>query len=198
MIRKLRNLFFKAYAGLTEKKWQEECRRKGVIIGAHTYGHPEILQHTNAYHVEIGKFCSISRNVKIFVDVNHRVDWVTTFPLTSFFRAVPANYGHPVGKGNVIIGNDVWIGQDVSIMSGITIGNGAVIAAGSVVTKSVAPYEIVGGNPAKHIRFRFSEEQIRELQAIGWWDWDMQKIIESIDHLEATDINSFIERYAAK
>mgnify|MGYP006202673641 CR=1 FL=1 len=74
---------------------------------------------------------------------------------------------------NVFIGNDVWIGNDVKIMDGVTIGNGAIIATGSIVNKNVEPYEIVGGIPAKRIRFRFSDDKILSLEELKWWDKDL-------------------------
>lgn len=76
-------------------------------------------------------------------------------------------------KASPIIGNDVWIGQDVLLGNGITIGHGAVVGAGAVVTKDVLPYSIVGGVPAKHIKFRFSEALIPRLLALSWWDYPL-------------------------
>ncbi|WP_051421213.1 acetyltransferase [Paenibacillus massiliensis] len=81
------------------------------------------------------------------------------------------------------------------ILSSITIGDGAVVAAGSVVTKNVPPYAVVGGNPAKLIRYRFPPEQIRQLFAIQWWDWEMVKIKDNWSLLLANDIQEFIERH---
>jgi acetyltransferase-like isoleucine patch superfamily enzyme len=71
--------------------------------------------------------------------------------------------GHPSCKGNIIIQNDVWIGAKSTIMSGVKISNGSVVGAGSVVTKDVPPYAIVAGNPAKVVKYRFTEEQMVEL-----------------------------------
>ena len=73
----------------------------------------------------------------------------------------------------LLIGNDVWIGNDVKIMDGVIIGNGAIIATGSIVNKNVKPYEIVGGAPAKHIRYRFSDDKILALEELKWWDKDL-------------------------
>ena len=79
----------------------------------------------------------------------------------------------------VVIGNDVWIGSDAILTGGIKIGDGAIILTGAVVTKDVPPYAIVGGVPAKPIRFRFSESQIEKLLQIKWWNWDARKLQES-------------------
>jgi acetyltransferase-like isoleucine patch superfamily enzyme len=87
----------------------------------------------------------------------------------------------PYSKGIIEIGNDVWIGTSAIILSGVKIGHGAVVAAGSIVTKSVPPYAIVGGNPAKIIKYRLSEEKIEELLEMKWWDWSEEKIKKNID-----------------
>jgi acetyltransferase-like isoleucine patch superfamily enzyme len=169
----------------------------GVEIGDYTYGLPKIIKTTNEYKVKIGKFCSIaSDNVKILVDVDHRPYWITTYSITEYFfeKTKPIESYH-TGKGDVIIGNDVWICQDTLILSGVKIGNGAVIGAGSVVTKDVADYEIVGGAPAKHIRFRFSPEQIEKLLKISWWNWDIEKIKDNVKLLESGNIDDFINKY---
>ena len=91
----------------------------------------------------------------------------------------------------VTIGNDVWIGANVIILSGVSIGDGAIIAAGAVVTKDVEDYSIVGGVPAKLIKYRFSKEQIHRLQKIKWWDWSHEKIEEHIEEFYQPDV--FVE-----
>lgn len=121
----------------------------------------------------IGSFCSIAPDVRVFLGDEHHTEWVSTYP---FKGAI----GHPTTKGDVVIGNDVWIGYGATIMSGVTIGDGAVIAARSHVVKNVKPYEIVGGNPAKHIRFRFDTETIELLARLQWWalpDKDITNIV---------------------
>ena len=95
----------------------------------------------------------------------------------------------------MVIGNDVWIGEHVLILPGVQIGDGAVIAAGSVVTKNVSDYEIVGGVPARHIRNRFTDERIRELKRIKWWDWPLDKIKENYQLLQSSNIDEFIEKF---
>ena len=82
-------------------------------------------------------------------------------------------------KGDTVIGNDVWIGYNSTFMPGVTIGNGAIIGTNALITKDVGPYEVWGGNPAKCIRKRFSDDVIDSLQQIQWWNWDIKKIGES-------------------
>ena len=122
------------------------------------------------------------------------MDWVTTYPVNILFggERVP---GLPTTKGDVVIGNDVWIGQDVLILSGVQIGNGAVIAARSVVKEDVLPYLILAGNPAQHIKFRFSKSVIHDLLNIAWWNWPFSKLEEAWPLLLSSDIEAFIDKY---
>jgi virginiamycin A acetyltransferase len=83
-------------------------------------------------------------------------------------------------RGNTVIGNDVWIGREAVIMPGVTIGDGAIIAARAVVVSDVDPYTVVGGNPAKHVRERFSDEDIDRLLRLAWWDWPVDVITEHV------------------
>jgi serine acetyltransferase len=96
-------------------------------------------------------------------------------------------------KGVVNIGNDVWIGDGVTIVGELTIGDGTIIGACSVVAKDVPPYAIVAGNPIKIIRYRFTEEQIKKLLDIKWWEWEHPLIRERIK--DFLDINIFITKY---
>jgi serine acetyltransferase len=109
------------------------------------------------------------------------------------FKAAINIKGHPYSKGDVIIGNDVWVGHGVTILSGVRIGNGAVIGAHTIVSKDVAPYSIVVGNPMVTKRKRFSESQIYELEKIKWWDWSMEKINLNIELICSENIDHFIK-----
>jgi len=167
-----------------------------MSFGKYTYGRPNVLwENTNAKLV-VGNFCSIAENVTIYLGGNHRQDWVTTYPFGHINQNVFNNfngYGHPSTKGDVIVGNDVWIGKNVTIMSGTTIGDGAVIANNSHVVKNIEPYSLVGGNPAKLIKYRFTPEQIVQLSEIKWWNWDDAKINNFSPLLCNPDIDEFIK-----
>ena len=174
-------------------------KSKLITMGRHSYGDPEILVWAlNRSHVEVGSFTSIAKGCKILLHAEHNTNWISTFPFRKFKREskqAARIKGHPRSKGNVIIGNDVWIGRDVTILSGVQIDDGAVIGARAVVTKSVDSYSIMGGNPAKLIRKRFTDSQIKSLLKIEWWTWPMKKIIDNIEMISCNDIEGFIKKH---
>ena len=96
----------------------------------------------------------------------------------------------------VTTGNDVWIGHNAIVMGGVTLGDGAVVAAGAVVTHDVAPYEIVGGVPARHMGWRYDEETIAAMLRIRWWDWSHEQLRERLP--EFNDVPAFVEKYDVK
>lgn len=182
--------YFQRVLGITEAPkplyTKDYFKDKKFAIGEYTYGHPTVLFENDNTTLTIGKFCSISTNVTIFLGGNHRYDWNTTYPFNVFTDEFPFAKnikGHPSSNGDVVIGNDVWLGQGVTIMSGITIGDGAILATNSVVTKNVGAYEIWGGNPSRLIRKRFDDEKIEELLQIKWWDKDLSFIEKNIELL---------------
>lgn len=171
----------------------------GVLsVGRRTYGNPEILGWGAPGkpldgEVSIGAFCSIGKDVRIYTGGNHRVDWVTTFPLRIKYELPGAwEDGCPKTGGGVRVGNDVWIANNVTVLSGVTIGDGAVLGAHSVVTKDVDAYAVMGGNPARLLRKRFTDEQIGALLGIGWWDWSDDRIVDAVPRLCSDDIDGFI------
>jgi acetyltransferase-like isoleucine patch superfamily enzyme len=166
-------------------------------IGDYTYGMPRVFfAGSQGTRLKIGKFCSISDEVIIFLGGNHRTDWVSTYPFISFPDEWPEAKdipGHPASKGGVIIGNDVWIGYGATIMSGVTIGDGAAIGARALVASDVEPYSIVAGNPAYLVRKRFNEETIQMLLETRWWDWPIDKIKTNMGVILSTDIPKILQ-----
>jgi len=167
-------------------------------IGRYTYGAQGIKVKSwgEDATLTIGSFCSIAGDVQVFLGGNHRVDWITTFPFGHIHHQhfnTFSGEGHPSTNGNVVVGNDVWIGDGATILSGVSIGDGAVIAAKSVVTKDVPPYAIVGGNPAKLIRYRFDNSTITQLQDLAWWDLPDDYINKIAPLLCSTDVKELIQ-----
>jgi len=163
-------------------------------IGDWTYGTPDVFFGEGSI-LKIGKFCSIAARVTLLLGGEHYVDWVTTYPFNPLFPSASIYPVNAKSKGNIIIGNDVWIGMNSYVLSGVTIGNGAVIAAHSTVVKDVPPYAIVGGNPAKLIRYRFSQPIIAELEQIAWWNWPIEKIAEAWPYLLSNRVEAFVRAY---
>ncbi|MDO9041545.1 MAG: CatB-related O-acetyltransferase [Desulfocapsaceae bacterium] len=149
------------------------------IIGDHTYGEPTVRQFDQTTRLVMGSFCSISDQVTIILGGNHRSDWVTTYPFSAFAETWPEAAtikGHPASKGDIVIGHDVWIGYGATILSGVTIGSGAVIGARAVISRDVAPYAVMAGNPAQEVKKRFNDTTIVRLLQLAWWNWPEEKI----------------------
>ena len=147
----------------------------------------------------IGSFCSIGTGASFIMAGNqgHRHDWISSFPFfyMSDIEAFNKSIDGFERAGDTVVGNDVWIGSEAMIMSGVKIGDGAVIGSRALVTKDVAPYTIVGGNPAKVIKKRFSEQNIAMLLEIKWWDWDEEHLSEVIPIICSDKIELLYEYY---
>lgn len=158
-------------------------------IGDYTYGTITIFGEVYLDKLNIGKFCSIGPRVSILVKgYHHNPNAITTYPLGCNHMSEWPIIDIPRSHQHVTIGNDVWIGQDVRIMSNVTIGDGAILGTNALVTKDVEPYTIVGGNPAKVIRKRFSDKDIDTLLKVQWWNWDKAKIHRNTHLLYGSNI----------
>lgn len=171
-------------------------------IGSYYDREIEIISWSDVYKVIVGKYCSIGRSSIFFLHADHRYDWITTSsqlwgPVTPQIAEMHMKMGHPTCKGNIVIENDVWIGSKSIIMSGVQISSGAVVGAGSVVTKDVSPYSIVAGNPARVVKKRFTDEQIKKLLDIAWWNWpqDSNKIQQEAPLMWSSNIEAFINKH---
>ena len=170
-----------------------------VNVGKYTYGvgNIELAYHPGCPELSIGRYCSIAGNVKIFLGAYHRTDWISTYPFGTKHTHVFGSRiqeGFPYSNGPVSIGNDVWIGNSVTIMSGVTIGDGAVLAANSHVIKDVQAYEMVGGNPARHIRLRFDAETINQLLVLRWWEFDDNLLKDIVPLLNSKPNTEIMEK----
>lgn len=183
------------------KRWRRgaaDVTDYGYPRGRGTYGTPRIFHWGEPAKLSIGAYCSIAEGVQIFLGGNHRLDWATTYPFTALWPQAASIPGHPATKGDVVIGNDVWIGNEAVILSGVTIGDGAVIGAAAVLGRDVEPYAIVAGNPARMVRKRFSEDVIRRLLALRWWDWDESRIERYLPLMLSEQIIAFLDSAEAE
>jgi len=181
-------------------------KNPNIIVGDYTYYDDfENVAHFEKnvkYHFDftgdkliIGKFCMIASDATFIMNgANHLTDSLTTYPFAIFghgWEDAMEGKNYPQ-KGDLHIGNDVWIGHNATIMAGVTIGDGAIIATNATVVKDVAPYTVVGGNPAHEIKKRFSDETIAELLALKWWNWPIEKITRNVKALTGNRLDEIV------
>lgn len=184
-------VFDKLVVFFGRKKWRNKNRHNstGMVrtnasritsVGNETYG--DLYVHISNYdnHLKIGNYCSIAESVCFVLSSDHPLNRVSTFPFNTMILGIPKD---GLSKGDIIVDDDVWIGYGATIMSGVHIGQGAVVAAGAVVTKDVPPYAIVGGVPAKVIKYRFDPEMIEELLKVDYSKLTKEDIEKHIDDL---------------
>lgn len=157
-----------------------------VSVGNETYGPLTVYNNGTDHKLRIGHFCSIAPEVVFLLGADHSCKHISTFPFESI---VLQSGNEAISKGNILVDDEVWIGYRATIMSGVHIGQGAVVAAGAVVTKDVPPYAIVGGVPAKVIKYRFDEKLIEELLKIDYSKLDENMIRNHREELYQNLIN---------
>lgn len=167
-----------------------EASLNEVNLGDFTY----IAGNTSISKATIGKFCSIGPDCKIGLGKHPTKDFVSTHPI--FFSTLKQAQVTFADKDyfdefeDIEIGNDVWIAASVIVVDGVKIGDGAIVAAGSVVTKDIPPYAIVGGVPAKVIKYRFEKDEIEKLLNMKWWDMDIEYLKNNF--MKFHDVKGFI------
>ena len=185
-----------------------------ISVGEYTYydseDHPELFEQTNVLFnypffgdkLIIGKFCQIAHGTQFIMGAaNHRLGSATTYPFNvmgGVWREISTPHIEELPhKGDTVIGNDVWLGRNCTILPGVKIGNGAIVAACSVVTKDVAPYTVVGGNPARFLKKRFDDGTAALLEELRWWDLPPEELTEIIPVLCDTDMKRAAEKLRA-
>jgi phosphonate metabolism protein (transferase hexapeptide repeat family) len=152
------------------------------------------------FNAEVGKFANVASHVRIN-PTNHPM-WRATlhhFTYRSVSHFMADNDDEEImnwrNQYRVVIGPDVWIGHGAILMPGVSVGTGAIIGSGSVVTKNVADYNIVAGNPARVIRRRVTEEVEMALKRIAWWDWERTELIKAVADFRNLDAAAFAAKY---
>ena len=167
-----------------------------VTIGPHSlaYCAPTIRDYMlDNTRIDIGDYCSLSASATIHIGGKHAIDAVTTYPHRILWQMEGAGRdGFPTPTGDSWIGSDVWFGDQVLMLSGIRVGHGVIAGTGAVITKDVPDYAIIGGNPARVLRYRFTEEQIAALLEIAWWDWPEEEVRRAVPLLTSTNVDDFI------
>lgn len=175
-----------------------------TTVGEYTYYHdPDdptgferncVLFHFGPERLVIGKYCGLGAGIRFLMSTaNHDTDALTTFPFPIFGGAWLEHmetFADRRSRGDTVVGNDVWIGYRVTVMPGVRIGDGAVVAAMSVVTEDVPPYAVVGGNPAKVLRYRFEPDTVARLRRLAWWDWPAETVTAHLPALMSADITA--------
>ena len=160
-----------------------------VSVGRGTYGTLTVHNNSPEYRLTIGNYCSIADEVSFLVANEHNSRALSTYPFPFFLD----RYCEMGSRGDITVGDDVWIGYRAVILSGVTIGQGAMIAAGAVVTRDVPPYAVVGGVPAKVIRYRFAPDVIEYLMTL-----DYEKLDEGMIRAHRDELGKEIEGLSLK
>lgn len=156
-------------------------QQEQVTIGKCTYGPIELLSDVPSSKLKIGSFCSIGEDTIFLLGKDHVTHNLSTYPFR--YKILKSVKYESVSKGDIIVENDVWFGQRTTVLSGVKIGQGAVIATGAVVTKDVPPYAIVGGCPAKVLKYRFDDEVIKKLLTLNFDNLSEETLKQNEEYL---------------
>lgn len=181
----------------------------GVEAGEYSYYDAEgdeggfeearVLYHYGDERLVIGRFCAIAKGAKFIMSgANHLSSGPSAYPFTIFpgawqERTLEVFTANRPAAPDTVVGNDVWIGRDATIMPGVRIGDGAIVATGSMVIRDVAPYTVVGGNPARPVKSRYSEQDAARMVRAAWWDWPIEAITEHAAVLMAGTVDEIEE-----
>jgi len=181
--------------------------RANVSVGPYSYyddpDHATAFFDRNVLHhfdfvgdrLVIGPFCALATGCRIVMNgANHAMDGFSTYPFNIFGAGWEAGFD-PASweagyRGDTVIGPDVWIGSEAWVMPGVTLGAGAIVAAKSVVTRDVAPFAVVAGNPARPVRQRFDDATVAALLDIAWWDWPAGRITANLNAIRGRDLDA--------
>lgn len=190
-------------------KWVKANKNNGTIamsvfdmglvsVGENSYGELNVTTFSDRHRLIIGKYVSIAQQVTFLLDVEHRLDCISTYPFK--VKVLKSERQEAFAKGDIVVDDDVWIGYGATVMSGVHIGQGAVVAAGAVVSKDVPPYAIVGGVPAKVVRYRFNQPVIDFLLTLDYEHLDGELIESHGDDLyepiDGMGLDEIKERYS--
>lgn len=167
------------YVNISDNAAREILNMDNINIGRYTYGNLNLCIGNSISKLTIGSFCSIGPEV-LFVLNEHNYKNISTYPFKVMFNRSPEEAIH---CGDIVVGDDVWFGARTTVLSNVTIGQGAVIAAGSVVTKDVPPYAIVGGVPAKIIKYRFNPQTIEKLLKFDFKNINKEYVNNNLEFL---------------
>jgi phosphonate metabolism protein (transferase hexapeptide repeat family) len=159
-----------------------------------------IVNDSDVAYTKFGRFCSVAAMTRINPG-NHPMDRASqshfTYRASAYFAGEPDEESFFTWRRahRVAIDHDVWIGHGAIVLPGRSVGDGAVIAAGAIVTKDVAPYAIVAGNPARVIRQRFPDDIAARLQRLAWWNWSHERLHDALPDFRRLSVEAFLDKH---